>query len=66
MSKVIFAIYEILNLTKGFVAGYSTETCNDGKMIIEHEGVRYFLKVEKVECPEEKISKDINKLKYWS
>lgn len=65
MGEIITKLHEVLNLLKGFRAGYSTETFRDGKMIIEHEGVRYFLRVEKVECPSEHITKDIDKLKYW-
>lgn len=66
MGKVIIALHEALNMLKGFVAGYSTATFRDGKMVIEHEGVRYFLKIEKIDHPSENISKDIDKLKYWN
>lgn len=66
MGKVIIALHEVLNLLKGFGAGYSSETFRDGKMVIEHEGVRYFLKIEKIDHPSENISKDIDKLKYWN
>lgn len=66
MDELIVALYDVLNMLKGFTAGYSTETFGDGKMLIEHKGVRYFLKVEKVEHPETEITKDIQKLRYWS
>lgn len=66
MGEVIIALYGVLNLLKGFGAGYSSETFREGKMVIEHEGVRYFLKLEKIDRPSEKISKDIDKLRYWS
>lgn len=65
MGEVITALHEVLNLLKDFGAGYSTETFLDGKMVIEHKGVRYFLKIEKIGCPSEKMTKDIEKLRYW-
>lgn len=66
MDELIVALYDALNMLKGFRAGYSTETFRDGKMLIEHKGVRYFLKVEKVEYPETEMTKDIQKLRHWS
>lgn len=66
MGKVIIALHEVLNLLKGFGAGYSTETFHEGKMVIEHEGVRYFLKIERIASPSENFSKDIDKLRYWN
>lgn len=66
MGEVITALHKVLNLLKDFGAGYSTETFHDGKMVIEYSGVRYFLKIEKIECPSEKMTKDIEKLRYWN
>ena len=66
MGEVISALHKVLNLLKDFGAGYSTETFLDGKMVIEHKGVRYFLKIEKIEHPSESVVKDIEKLRYWS
>lgn len=66
MGQVIIVLHNVLNLLKGFNAGYSTATFQDGKMLIEHEGVRYFLRIERVEHPSESIAKDIDKLKYWT
>ena len=66
MGEVITALHKVLNLLKDFGAGYSTETFLDGKMVIEYKGVRYFLKIEKIGCPSEKMTKDIEKLRYWN
>ena len=65
MNDLIFKIHEVLNLIKGFRAGYNTKTIDDGKFLIEYCGERFFVKMKKVENPSASIFDDVDRLKYF-
>lgn len=66
LEDVITQIYTVLNMAKGFSAGFSTETFRDGKMAFDYNGKRYFLKIEEVPNPSENMAKDLHMIKYWN
>ena len=49
MFELVSKIHTILNLVKGFEVGYSSKTVKDGKFLIEYQGERYSVKIEKIE-----------------
>ena len=61
--KLIHKLHRILNLCKGFEAGYSSS--NNDRMLIEHEGKRYAVKIVEIENPSKNIFDDIKNLKYY-
>lgn len=69
MLELIQKLYNVLNLMRGFEAGYGTNTVSEddkvGKMLITYNGTRYFVKLEKVAIPSDDVFDDIKKLKYW-
>ena len=64
MIEIIIKLNTILNLVKDFTAGYSSESANDGYMLIEHNNKRYAVKVEEIAYPKENIFDDIKRLEY--
>lgn len=64
MQELVIKLFEILNLIKGFTAGYSTRTMCDGKMLIVYNGKRYVLELREIEYPSEDISEDLTNLQY--
>lgn len=63
--EVITKIYEVLNNVKGFDAGYSTKTMDDGYMMIDYEGRRYAVKLKEIKVPNDNPVKDIDDLQYY-
>jgi len=57
MRKLIYALHEILNKIKGFETGYSGSV--DNKMIIDYDGDRYIITIEKIESKSKDILDDI-------
>lgn len=64
MKEVIWKLHEILNLIKGFTSGYASNALDDGKMLIEYNGRRFVLRIEKVERPSETFAMDVHRLRY--
>ena len=52
-------IYEIFNMIKGFKAGYSSRSTN--KLILDYNGDRYILTLEKIDNPSDDMLKDTDK-----
>ena len=63
--EVITKMHEVLNQVKGFEAGYSTKTMDDGYMLIEYKGKRYAVKLKEIKNPHENPIKDIDDLQYY-
>lgn len=62
--KVISALFDALTMLKGFDAGINSETIHEGKMLIEHNGKRYFVQLTEIKNPSEDILDDIAELEY--
>lgn len=65
MNEIIIRLHEILNLLKGFSAGYGSDSLSQGKMLVEYNGKRYCLELREIEHPSEDVFDDIRKLKYY-
>jgi hypothetical protein len=65
MKKAIIKLHEVLNLLKGFEAGYGSDSLSQGKMLIEYEGKRFVLELREIPNPSENIFDDIRNLKYY-
>jgi hypothetical protein len=66
MTKLINKLCRILCELKDFNAGYGSKTSDEGKMIIEYQGIRYAVFIEKMgKCEYEDTFKAIDRLKYW-
>jgi len=52
-------LYEIFNMIKGFEAGYTSKS--DNKLILDYDGDRYILTLEKIDNPSDDMLKDIDK-----
>lgn len=65
MGEFITKMHDILNMIKEFHVGYSTETMDDGYMLIEYEGKRYAIKAVEIIHPADEITRDIRELKYF-
>lgn len=65
MHEIIIKLHEILNMLKGFSAGYNTDTMSQGRMLVEYNGKRYCLELREIEHPSENVFDDIRKLKYY-
>lgn len=66
MLSLVQKLHNILNLVKDFEAGYSSDTAENGKMLIIYKGKRYFLKLQEVDNPSDSVFDDIDKLKYFN
>lgn len=64
MRAIITKLNEVLNLIKGFTAGYGSDTFRDGYMLLTYEGKRYAVKITEIENPSENTFDDIRNLKY--
>ena len=62
--EIITKMHEVLNNVKGFEAGYSTKTMDDGYMLIEYNGKRYAVKMKEIKMPNDDPVKDIQALQY--
>lgn len=60
--EIIHKLYEILELCKGFKAGYDGN--DDEHMLIEYKGKRYAVKIAEIEHPSENIFDDIRNIRY--
>ena len=47
--EIITKMHEVLNNVKGFEAGYSTKTMDEGYMMIIYKGKPYAVKIKEVE-----------------
>lgn len=65
MFDLIDKLHRLINLAKDFEACYDSRTANDGKMLVEYKGKRYFVKIEEVENPSENIFNDMDILRYF-
>ena len=63
--EIITKMHEVLNNVKGFEAGYSTKTMDDGYMMIEYNGKRYAVKMKEIKIPNANPMKDIDDLQYY-
>ena len=63
--EVITRIHEVLNNVKGFEAGYSTKTMDDGYMLIDYNGKRFDVRMKEIENPNDNPIKDIDDLQYY-
>lgn len=59
MTSLIMRLGQILNQMKGFDTAYGTN--NHGKMVIDYEGDRYLVKVEKISEANEQLVDDYKK-----
>lgn len=64
MYDIIHALFDALNMLKGFDAGINGNTIRDGKMLIEHNGKRYFVQLTEIKSPSADILEDIAELEY--
>ena len=62
--KVIHALFNALNMLKGFDAGINGKTIRDDKMLIEYNGKRYFVQLTEIQNPSEDIFDDISELEF--
>lgn len=65
MLEIITKLFQILNLSKDFEAGYDSTTSDEGKMLIVYKGKKYFVKIEDAECDNEDVATAFRRLKYW-
>lgn len=65
--RTIMETYKVLNQIKGFDAGYSSSTANDGYMLIRKDGRSYAVKI--TEMPEHiqnmNLFDQIDQVKYY-
>lgn len=57
-------IVEALNKLKGFECGYSTETFDDGYFVVEIDGEKFAVKLERFVNQERSLSEAIDQVKY--
>lgn len=65
MLEIITKLFQILNLSKDFEAGYDSATSDEGKMLIVYKGKKYFVKIEDAEADDEDVAAAFRRLKYW-
>lgn len=65
MNEIIIELHKILNMLKGFSAGYGSDSLAQGRMLVEYDGKRYCLELREIEHPSENIFDDIRNLKYY-
>ena len=63
-SQAVIKVAEALNHIKGFECGYSTKTFEEGYLLIEIDGVRFAVKMEKFVNQEMDLSKAVDQVKY--
>ena len=62
MIELIGEVHRVLNFIKGFIAGYSTRSCD--QMMIDYKGKRYMLTFEELcDVEDEDMAKTMDK--YW-
>ena len=57
--KLIFKLHEVLNMIKGFTAGYTSS--NKNSFIMDYENKRYKVTLEEIPEPNEEMYEDIEK-----
>lgn len=62
--EIITKLHEVLNMIKGFTAGYSSATFEDGYMMIEYNGKRYVVKLTEIQNPSENPVDDLDRLRW--
>ena len=65
MREIIIKLHDILNMCKGFVAGYGSESIEKCRMLVEYNGKRYCLELREIKFPSNDIFDDISNLKYY-
>lgn len=64
MQDIILQLHTVLNMCKGFEAGYSSASLGNGKMLVVYEDKRYVLELREITNPSENVMDDLKRIWY--